>query len=457
MIIDGKDFLHVPVNGKVTLFSSKSQWCVIIHKQKTDQNATPSKCNLTTVNDQYPTTKLNVNMCVTLDAKAQDVWDSIGDFNAYPSWWSLMLSSNIRIVGSDTFRDLVVAGVGSITDRLVAFSNDDRCYTYELTDPGSLPLYNYQATLSVHPVSDTKCVFSYNSQFNSTLPEPDARSLVEGILQTATDSLAKHDFTCVPYTPRNNYTANSYTMVSSTLVLPCNKCDVWKYMGDFGEFPSWSPIIGTSTTTTTATTTLRDFVTADGVLNVQEELVGKSDAQTTSVYKINSVAGPAPSLSDYNATLAVCEIDCCSSAITWHASFSSVDLPTARGFVQDVFSAGLNNLKTLDSNICTDKKSLITTVNLPSTAEYVMTGLNNNDIFLFEGTTDMNVKLTERFQGIGRCLTIVNTSASTLTLNPPTGHTFNYAGNPAATSVLLDGTKSQVKVTQVGATSWIAL
>ncbi|MQA75025.1 MAG: hypothetical protein GEU88_11895 [Solirubrobacterales bacterium] len=87
---------------------------------------------------------------------ADDVWRAVRSFDEY-SWADRELSA---VIEEDRSGD-AVGGVrrvdtdgGTLRQRLIAHSDLDRSYTYELCDPAPFPVRDYVATLRVTPIVD---------------------------------------------------------------------------------------------------------------------------------------------------------------------------------------------------------------------------------------------------------------------------------------------------------------
>ena len=88
---------------------------------------------------------------------ADDIWNTIRDFNNYPVWVDGAGESRIEdgksgdAVGA--VRDVLYRGK-RIRQRLVALSDPDRAQVYEFCGAAPMPVQHYRATLRVTPVVD---------------------------------------------------------------------------------------------------------------------------------------------------------------------------------------------------------------------------------------------------------------------------------------------------------------
>jgi hypothetical protein len=91
-----------------------------------------------------------------LEHTADHVWSVIRDFGHY-SWAGVVAETVIEEGKSgDAVGCVRVVRTGgqTIRQRLLAHSDRERCYVYELREPLHLPLHDYVATIRVTPVTD---------------------------------------------------------------------------------------------------------------------------------------------------------------------------------------------------------------------------------------------------------------------------------------------------------------
>ena len=107
----------------------------------------------------------------TFAQSAEKVWAVIGDFNGF-QWAEGVGKSSIenhkRNNDIGAIRDYRYGG-RSVQERLVAHSNEDRCYTYESIEPMDAIKF-YRQTLRVAPVVDTNTSFvEWSTEFDAPL------------------------------------------------------------------------------------------------------------------------------------------------------------------------------------------------------------------------------------------------------------------------------------------------
>lgn len=91
---------------------------------------------------------------MVLDHPADAVWAHIRSFGAYA--WSGVSGETVIEDGKSgdqvgAIRRVATSG-GEIRQRLLAFSDINRSYSYEFVGPASIPVSDYQATIRVVPV-----------------------------------------------------------------------------------------------------------------------------------------------------------------------------------------------------------------------------------------------------------------------------------------------------------------
>lgn len=98
---------------------------------------------------------------VVLDHSADAVWTQIRSFGAYA--WSGVNGETVIEDGKSGEQVGAIRHVttpaGAIRQRLLAFSDIDRSYSYEFVGPASIPVSEYRATIRVVPVVEDDRAF----------------------------------------------------------------------------------------------------------------------------------------------------------------------------------------------------------------------------------------------------------------------------------------------------------
>ena len=128
-------------------------------------------------------------MTTDLDVAADELWNLIGGFNALPDWHPAIEKSELQEEGS--MRKLSLAGGGTIIEKLVKSSPEERIYSYTIED-SPLPVSNYKAEIKVKDNGKGKSSVEWSSEFSAEgAPEDDAIEVIQGIYQAGFDNLKK--------------------------------------------------------------------------------------------------------------------------------------------------------------------------------------------------------------------------------------------------------------------------
>jgi len=88
---------------------------------------------------------------IKIPASPYKVWKLIGGFNSLPDWVPYLPSSELSEGGS--VRHLINSYGDAIVERLEAFNDKERYYTYSIME-GPFPVTDYQATIRVKEGTD---------------------------------------------------------------------------------------------------------------------------------------------------------------------------------------------------------------------------------------------------------------------------------------------------------------
>jgi hypothetical protein len=101
---------------------------------------------------------VQVYRSTVIDASADEVWARIRDFGSLAEWWVVEGRTCEVLDGKAGDQVSAVRRIGradgtSGEERMVAHSDAERSYTYEIDQP-SFPATGYRATVRVSPVTD---------------------------------------------------------------------------------------------------------------------------------------------------------------------------------------------------------------------------------------------------------------------------------------------------------------
>jgi len=128
-----------------------------------------------------------VNLSTHLNVKPEQVWELIGQFNAFADWHPAVEKSILEEGG--TVRKLSLIGGGEIVEKLIP-TDDDHTYQYSIVS-GPLPVMNYTSKIRVVEDGDGAKV-EWSSQFDPAgASESEAQAAIQGIYQAGFDNLKK--------------------------------------------------------------------------------------------------------------------------------------------------------------------------------------------------------------------------------------------------------------------------
>ncbi|GAC67197.1 SRPBCC family protein [Gordonia soli] len=122
----------------------------------------------------------------TFPASADTVWSWIGRTGDIASWIPAITTSR---VDEDNVRHVVFADGEPARERITAFADDARTYTYTYID-GPLPLKHYESTISVTESTDGGADVRWAASFGAESAEVEAE-LATAISGIYSDALAE--------------------------------------------------------------------------------------------------------------------------------------------------------------------------------------------------------------------------------------------------------------------------
>jgi hypothetical protein len=130
---------------------------------------------------------VTVNMAIELNAAADKAWSLIGGYNDLPNWHPALEKSELS--ENDSVRTLFLVGGGEIVEKLLNHNDNERTYSYAITD-SPLPVSDYNAELKVIEQGSDKSIVEWTAKFNADgAPESEAIGIIEGIFQAGFDTL----------------------------------------------------------------------------------------------------------------------------------------------------------------------------------------------------------------------------------------------------------------------------
>ena len=90
---------------------------------------------------------------IEIPASADAVWQLMGGFDALPDWLPFIPKSVVTEGGR--VRSLTTSDGGTVVERLEAFDNRQRSYTYSIIQ-APFPVVDYLSTITVHETADER-------------------------------------------------------------------------------------------------------------------------------------------------------------------------------------------------------------------------------------------------------------------------------------------------------------
>lgn len=128
---------------------------------------------------------------IDLQVAAAEVWQLIGGFDSLPDWLPYIPTSTLSEGGR--VRHLTNPGGGTIVERLMAFDERDRSYSYHILE-APFPQRDYLATLRVREIDGGKASrVEWFGEFTSVgVSDADISALFQGIYEEGLQALKAH-------------------------------------------------------------------------------------------------------------------------------------------------------------------------------------------------------------------------------------------------------------------------
>jgi carbon monoxide dehydrogenase subunit G len=123
---------------------------------------------------------------IDIPASADQVWQLIGGFNTLPDWLPFIPNSELSDGGR--VRTLQTADGGVVVERLQAFDNEARTYSYSI-EQAPFPATDYLATIKVEAQGQGARV-TWSGRFNAKgVSDEEVVALFNGIYQGGLEAL----------------------------------------------------------------------------------------------------------------------------------------------------------------------------------------------------------------------------------------------------------------------------
>lgn len=124
---------------------------------------------------------IRVDMKTTIEASADDVWQTISDFNGAGKYLSAIASSTLQGTGVGALRTITLKDGTRVIERLEHLDEPAQSLSYAITE-APLPLGDYVSTMQLRALGERQCELNWSSTFKAKgVPEAEARQLVESL------------------------------------------------------------------------------------------------------------------------------------------------------------------------------------------------------------------------------------------------------------------------------------
>ncbi|HHP7426458.1 TPA: SRPBCC family protein [Enterobacter roggenkampii] len=133
----------------------------------------------------------NTTVSIDIPASAETVWQLMGGFDALPDWLPFIPESVSSEGGR--VRSLTTSDGGTVIERLEAFDNRQRSYSYSIMK-APFPVVDYLSTITVHETADSNVsrVEWYGEFTPVNVSDAEVRALFSGIYQDGLEALKKN-------------------------------------------------------------------------------------------------------------------------------------------------------------------------------------------------------------------------------------------------------------------------
>jgi len=124
-----------------------------------------------------------VEVSETVAAPAAKVWDIFRDFGGVAKWGGPALQScTVEGSGVGAVRQIGLPGGLSIAERLEAFDDEGRSFSYAIVEKSPIPVKNYLSTVKVVETGPNHCRVDWSSSFEPDgASEEQAQGMIRGV------------------------------------------------------------------------------------------------------------------------------------------------------------------------------------------------------------------------------------------------------------------------------------
>lgn len=133
----------------------------------------------------------SVQTHITIDAPAEDVWNTVRDFGAIDQYVEAIENVEAQGTGVGMTRTLTLQDGAQIKERLEALDDEAHTLRYTIVE-GPLPVQEYVSTMTVQPTGAQQCEATWNCAFEPDgAPADVVEADLEGLYRAGLDGLQR--------------------------------------------------------------------------------------------------------------------------------------------------------------------------------------------------------------------------------------------------------------------------
>ncbi len=138
--------------------------------------------------------EIEVKVTDEVAASADAVWQLVRGFGDVKSWSPAIEKCEVEGEGIGAVRTLTMPGGLALQERLEAFDDAARSFSYSIVEPAPLPMSGYLATFEITELGDDRCRIDWASRFTPAegTTEDQARGMVQGIYSGGIKAIKKN-------------------------------------------------------------------------------------------------------------------------------------------------------------------------------------------------------------------------------------------------------------------------
>ncbi len=132
-----------------------------------------------------------VNLQTTINTSADDVWQTVSDFNGLGTFVAAVANSTVDGSGVGSIRTLTLQDGSQLFEKLERLDDASKSLEYSIVS-GPLPVEHYRSTITVTKIGPDQCEVSWSSTFEPKgVSAEQAEEVISGIYKMGFDGLKK--------------------------------------------------------------------------------------------------------------------------------------------------------------------------------------------------------------------------------------------------------------------------